>query len=272
VRDGAADTVYNLTMEWSDEGIVLGARRHGEAAAIVTLLTREHGRHAGLVRGGAGKRGRAVYLTGNRVVATWRARLAEHLGNYTCELTHAYAAEVLGERLPLAALAASAALAEAVLPEREPDGAVFDGFAALEDALLGPGWAAAYVCWERNLLAALGFGLDLGACAATGVNDGLVYVSPRTGRAVSAAAGEPYRDRLLALPEFLCDGRPVVVAEQPSTDDILEGLRLTGHFLERCLFAPHDRALPAARQRLVDAVAAIPTLTEPTISGGQNTS
>lgn len=240
-------------MEWTDNAIVLTARRHGEGAAIVTLLTREHGRHAGLVPGGAGKRARGLYEPGNLVLATWRARLEEHLGHFACELVGANAARLLDEPLRLAALAAAAAVAEATLPEREPHPRAFSGTLGLLEALTDPQrpeaeWGAAYVRWELDLLADLGFGLDLRECASTGSNDGLVYVSPKSGRAVSAAAGEPYRDRLLALPGFLL-GRA-----DPDRPQILAGLALTGHFLGRDAFGhgPHARlGEPAARGRLV---------------------
>jgi len=237
-------------MEWADEGIVLSARKHGENAAIVQLLTRGHGRHAGLVRGGAGARARGILQPGNRVQAVWRARLAEHLGTYRCELLHSGGALLLDDAVRLAALAAACALAEAALPEREPHPALFEGLAALIAALQSSdrvaGWGRAYVQWELGLLAELGFGLELSRCAATGRNDELAYVSPRTGQAVSLAAGEPYKDRLLPLPQFL-----VVPGSLPADADVLAGLDLAGHFLERHAFAALHRELPRARALLI---------------------
>jgi DNA repair protein RecO (recombination protein O) len=233
-------------VEWSEDAVVLSARRHGESAAIVTVLTRGQGRYAGLVRGGWGRRGRGLYQPGNRVRAGWRARLAEHLGTLSCELIESAAARFLDDPSRLAALSAAAALSEGALPEREPHPATYDGLLALIDALGGEVWAEAYVLWELGLLAELGYGLDLGRCAATGRNDTLAYVSPRTGRAVSLAAGEPYRDRLLPLPRFLTGqggGGP---------EEVLAGLATTGHFLERHVFQPRDRTLPPARERLAE--------------------
>nr|WP_085122708.1 DNA repair protein RecO [Tistlia consotensis] len=231
-------------MTWSDEAFVLAARPHGESSAVVQLLTRDHGRHAGLVKGGQGRRQRPVLQPGNRVAVSWSARLADHLGNLTLELEAANAAHWLDDAGRLSALASAAAVSEVALPEREPHPACFEAFQALVESLGGAHWAEVYVQWELLLLRELGFGLDLSSCAATGGNDQLAYVSPRSGRAVSLAAAEPYRDRLLALPGFLAGrggGGPVEIAQ---------GLRLTGHFLERHVFHPRDRALPAARQRL----------------------
>ncbi len=238
-------------MQWSDDGFVISTRKHGESAAIVTLLTREHGRHAGLVRGGAGRRQRGTLQIGNLVRANWRARLAEHLGSLTCELTGAHAAGLMDMKMPLFALGAATGLLEMSLPERAPHPEVFEQFAGLIEALAEPGWEARYVRWEVDLLADLGFGLDFSECAATGSNDGLAYVSPRTGRAVSAAAGEPYRDRLLTLPAFLLNNEIAANATQ-----FLDGLTLTGHFFATHVFAPDGRKLPAARIRLVDGIAA----------------
>ncbi|WP_316976428.1 DNA repair protein RecO [Shumkonia mesophila] len=232
-------------MEWTDEGIVLSARKHGETSAIVTLLTRAYGRHAGLVRGGAGKAARGILQPGNRVEAHWRARLAEHLGTLTCEMTHAFAAAVLDDAARLAALSSACAIAEAALPEREPFPSVYDGLLALLGAIENDVWPVAYVRWELGLLTQLGFGLDLSECAATGRNDQLAYVSPKSGRAVSLAAGEPYKGRLLALPAFLAGG-----GNGAGPGALLDGLRLTGHFLERHLFAPMGVPMPAARRRL----------------------
>ena len=238
-------------MEWSDEGIVLSARRHGESAAIAQLLTRAHGRHAGLVHGGASARARAMLQPGNRVQVVWRARLAEQLGSFACELVKSGGALLLDDSLRLAALNASVALAEAALAEREPHPAIFDGLDALISALAASdrisGWGRAQIAWELGVLAELGFGLDLSSCAASGTSEELVYVSPRTGRAVSRAAGEPYKDRLLPLPRFLVEAGTL-----PGDQDILAGLGLTAHFLERHVFASLHRELPQARAHLLE--------------------
>jgi DNA repair protein RecO (recombination protein O) len=234
-------------MEWRDAGFVLAVRRHGESAAIVELLTGEHGRHAGLVRGGQSPRMRAVLQPGNEVAAAWRGRLAEHLGTLTCELARAHAARILDDPDRLAGLTAAAALVAATLPEREPHPDIFASFGSLVQALDSAiDWPARYVGWERDLLAALGFGLDLGRCAATGVTTDLAYVSPRTGRAVSRAAGLPYHDKLLYLPEFLWRAVPA------DRHQIALGIALTGHFLAHHVFLPQGRTLPAARSRLAE--------------------
>jgi DNA repair protein RecO (recombination protein O) len=232
-------------MEWRDTGFVLAARRHGESGVIVELLTAEHGRHAGLVRGGQSPKMRAVLQLGNEVAATWRGRLAEHLGMLTCEPVRAHAARFLGDPDRLAGLAAATALIAAAVPEREPQPDVFTLFTSLIAALdSGLDWQARYVEWEKDLLAALGFGLDLGRCAVTGLTTDLAYVSPRTGRAVSRAAGLRYHDKLLALPGFLWRD------EAADRYQIALGMALTGHFLFHYVFAPHGRTLPAARVRL----------------------
>ena len=233
-------------MDWTDDGIVLSARRHGESAAIVSLLTREHGRHPGLVRGGMGRKMRGVLQPGNMVQAHWRGRLAEHLGSYTCELVHAYAATILDTPLQLAALSAACALAETALPEREPHTAVYDGLRVVLDALDVEWWPSIYVKWELGLLQELGFGLDLSACAATGEVDDLVFVSPKSGRAVSRHAGAPYKGVLLNLPDFLLGGGGAGDLAQ-----VTDGLKLTGFFLERHVY---HGALPPARTRLLQKV------------------
>ncbi|WP_119168318.1 DNA repair protein RecO [Algihabitans albus] len=236
-------------LEWTDEAIVLTARPHGESGAIVSLLTELHGRHSGFVRGGQGRQLRPVLQPGNAVSATWSARLSEHMGNLSLESTAAHAARYLDDRARLAALASSAAVCDRALPDREPHPASYHGLLALIEALAGAHWAEAYVQWEVMLLKDLGYGLDLETCAAGGSNDQLAYVSPRTGRAVSRSAGEPYADRLLPLPRFLI-GRG-----RSAPDDIAMGLRLTAHFLALHVFYPQNSDLPAARKRLTDALA-----------------
>lgn len=234
-------------MEWHDDGIIIGARKHGETSVIATLLTREHGRHAGLIKGGAGKRMRGIVQPGNKVRASWRARLAEHLGNFNLEPIESYAASALSNGDRLAALTSACALVDAALPEREPHPALLDGLEILLCALNDDSvWPIIYVKWEIGLLTELGFGLDLAVCAATGETDDLIYVSPKSGRAVSRAAGEPYKGRLLALPAFLVDpGAPAQIAD---------GLRLTGYFLENHVFLHRDAKMPAARERLFERV------------------
>ena len=232
-------------MQWADAGFVVAARRHGESGLIVELLTREHGRHLGLVRGGQSPKRRSVLQPGNLVAAVWRGRLFEHLGTIACELLRAHAARFLDDPDRLAALASATALLAAALPEREPHADVFAAFAQLLDDLdSAVDWPARYVGWECGLLAALGFGLDLTGCAATGAEADLAYVSPRTGRAVSRAAGRPYHDKLLPLPEFLRLDTPAAEA------DIERGLALTEHFLLHHLLLPQGRRLPPARARL----------------------
>jgi len=235
-------------MDWRDTGIVLGTRRHGETSAVVVLMTRGFGKHAGLVRGATSKRLRALLQPGTEVDAKWRARLEEHLGSYTLELIHGHAAPLLTRPGPLAALSAACTLVDLGLAEREPHPDLYDDMLALFAALAGPDWGAHYVAWEIALLAELGFGLDLSRCAATRRSDQLAYVSPRTGRAVSLSAGDPYKDRLLALPPFLTG------TGSPSPADITQGLRLTGHFLSMNVCAPHNRSLPDVRLRMVDLV------------------
>src|SRR6185312_16400496 len=237
-------------MEWLDEAIVLSARAHGENAAVVALLTPEHGRHAGLVAGGQGRNAQPILQPGNRVKAKWRARLIDQLGHYTLDLANAHAAQWLDDPVILAIIASACAVTEASLPERQPMPGVYAGLATLfglRDAEL---WAPAYIKWEMGLLQALGYGLDLTRCAASGAIDNLIYVSPRTGRAVSAEAGAPYEEKLLPLPPFLL-GEP---SWEPAA--ILQGLELTAHFLRTHVFAhPHSRVLiaqdgdlPRARQ------------------------
>jgi DNA repair protein RecO (recombination protein O) len=230
-------------MEWTDDGIVLAARKHGESGLLVSLLTREHGRHAGLVKGGASRRSLGAYEPGNLVKAVWKARLEEQLGHFQCEPMRAQAAGFLSDAGRLAALTSALALIETAVPEREPHPGLFDSLQGLIGALEDEPWAEIYVRWEVALLAELGFGLDLTACAATGQCEDLTYVSPRTGRAVSRAAGELWKDRLLPLPAFLALGE----GGSPS-----EGLILTGWFLEHHVLAPHRKGLPPARTRLVD--------------------
>jgi DNA repair protein RecO (recombination protein O) len=231
-------------MDWRDTGFVLTTRRHGENGLIAELLTAEHGRHAGLVRGGQSPKRRALLQPGNLVAASWRGRLEEHLGAFDVELVRAHAAALIDDPDRLAALSSAAALIALALAEREPQGDVFRAFATLIEALDSRDWPARYIAWECALLAALGYGLDLSTCAATGVNDNLAYVSPRSGRAVSRSAGAPYHEKLLALPAFLWREAAANGAELDA------GLTLTGYFLHHHVLAPHGRVLPEARARL----------------------
>ncbi len=236
-------------MQWSDEGIVLSARAHGETSAIVELLTRSNGRHLGLVRGGRSKKLRPVLQQGNLVQADWRARLSEHLGSYNVELLEAHAARVLDERTALAGLNTLTALAR-LLPEREPHGPLFD-VALLVLKALGEGdhWPALLVRWELGLLNELGFGLDLDVCVSSGETSDLIYVSPKSGCAVSRNAGAPYKDKLLVLPDFLLPGNGN--GDDPAKVDITNGFRLTGYFFEKNVWHPRDLKPPPARARMI---------------------
>jgi len=236
-------------MEWSDHAIVLASRPHGETGLVASLLTHSHGRHAGFVPGGVSRRARPVWQPGNLVEVAWRARLAVQLGNFTGELREPHAARVLDNAAELSGLAAACAIVDAALPEREPHPAMFEGFRAFLGALGHPGWPAIYVRLELGLLQELGFSLDLEKCAVTGATGDLAYVSPKSGRAVSRAAAEPYREKLMILPAFLSTGG------LPSDDiELRQGLDLTGYFLERHVFWPHNKPLPAARVRFMETL------------------
>ena len=237
-------------MDWSDEGILLSAKPLGEANAVAELFTLGHGRHLGLVRGGRSRRMRPLLQPGNLLRATWRARLSEHLGGFNVELIEAHAGRILDDPRALAAIGSLAGLAR-LLPERDPHPALYAAtlhiLRSFDDGGL---WPVLLVRWELQLLQELGFGLDLSECAATGVDADLAYVSPRSGRAVSRDAGQPYCSRLLKLPAFLLDD-----AAPAGEGDIAAGFALTGHFLERDVLEPHGLTMPQARERLIGLLA-----------------
>lgn len=239
-------------MEWRDEGALLGVRQHGETSAIIEVFTKGHGRHLGVVRGGVSRRIAPILQPGAQLDLTWRARLDAHIGAFTVEPLRSRAAAVMADRQALAALASLTALLAFALPEREPHPALYARSVALLDALgQAPDWREAYLRWELALLEELGFGLDLSRCAATGATEELIFVSPKSGAAVSRAGAGPWAERLLPLPPVL-RGLP---AGAPG--ELAEGLRTTGHFLQAWLApALGDKPLPAARARLVALLAA----------------
>lgn len=236
-------------MEWSDEGLIIGARRHGETSLILEVMTGAHGRHLGLVRGGRGKRMQPLMQPGNAVELTWRARLEEHLGFFAVEVTRLRAADLMGRPASLHALNLVGSLLR-LLAEREPHQALFAAASAILDGPDAAEAPALIVRFEALILAECGFGLDLTSCAATRTVEDLVYVSPKSGRAVSRLAGEPYHDRLLPLPPFMRQGaRGGTPVERI---DVMQGFALTGYFLARDLFGPRGLALPDARQAYLD--------------------
>ena len=240
-------------MDWRDEGIFLGGKPLGEANLIAEILTLEHGRHLGLVRGGRSRRIRPLLQPGNLVGVTWRARLSEHLGGFNVELMEAHGARALDDAAALSAIGTMAGLVK-LLPERDPHPELYAATLHVLRSFGEPDiWPVLLVHWEFQLLQEIGFGLDLTECAATGTVEELIYVSPRSGRAVSREAGAPYGDKLLALPAFLLDETaPLTPA------DIAAGFALTGYFLERDVLEPHGMKLPSARERLLDLLARKP--------------
>jgi len=240
-------------MEWSDEGVILSVRAHGETAAVVELFTRLHGRHLGLVHGGRSRKMRPVLQVGNHVDAVWKGRLAEHLGHVSVELRRGYAASAMEEAATLAGLSSMCMLAR-LLPERDPHPNLYEVtlfvLSFLDDVSV---WPALVVRWELALLDEMGVGLDLASCAATGATENLAFVSPKSGRAVSADAAAPYAERLLPLPGFLRKGRHADV----SAEDILRGFALTGYFLDQRVLRPREEELPEVRKRLVGLLPAV---------------
>lgn len=235
-------------IEWRDEGVLLAVRKHGENAVIIDVLTQSHGRHAGVVRGGAGRKQAPVLQPGAQLDLVWKARLEEHLGSFTVEPLRSRAAQVMTDPLALAGLSSTVGLLYFSLPEREIYPKLYTISVNLLDLMcVTDAWPLAYLQWEIQLLEMLGFGLDLSRCAVSGGIDDLTYISPKTGRAVAAHHAGEWKTRLLPLV-------PCMKGEgNAENNEISEGLRTTGHFLEKWL-APSlgDRPLPVARQRLVD--------------------
>ncbi len=238
-------------MEWSEPGTIIGTRRHGEGSVIVEVFTAEHGRHMGLVRGGRGRRMRSVLQPGNRVFATWRARLSDHLGYFRVEPDRLDAAHYMADPLRLAALNSINELVR-LLPERDSHDHLYAAYIHILDYIQGDEeWADQFVRWQLLLLQELGFGLDLTCCAASGEVDNLVYVSPKTGRAIGAVAGEPYKDKLLPLPQFLVQDQHV----NPQWRDVKKGLQLTGYFLTRQVYEPRGIEPPESGERMTRLLA-----------------
>ena len=231
-------------MEWRDEAMVLGVRRHGETSVIAELMTRDHGRHLGLVRGGRSRQMQPILQAGNSVDAVWRARIEEHLGLYALEGLKLRTSDFMTSARALHGMGLIGALLR-LLPEREPHRRLYDMAAVIVDALSDAGLVPALIVrFELEILVELGFGLDLTECAATGATEDLVFVSPKSGRAVSRAAGEPYVDRMLPLPAFLMSDTP---ERQVEFAQVRDGFRLTGYFLQRDIFAPRGMQMPDAR-------------------------
>lgn len=238
-------------MDWTSTGILLSSRPHGEHAAILDLFTPDHGRHAGVVHGGQSRKKSPILQPGNQLTVAWRARLSDHMGSYTVELERDRAAGLMSDRLRLAGLAAVTGMLAYGLPERQAMPGLYDRSAELLDVMaITRAWPLLYLRWELNLLTELGFGLDLSACAATGINDELIYVSPRSGRAVSRHAGAEWADRMLPLP-------PCLKGEGPAEDaEIALALSTTGYFLHKHLHGQWSgQPFPAARDRLLDLLA-----------------
>lgn len=237
-------------MEWRDEGVLISVRPHGESAAIIEVFTAEHGRYAGVVRGGASRRMSPHLQPGTQLAVAWTARLGEHLGSFAPEPLRSRAA-ILSDRRALAGLNAVCALLHISLPEREPHPRLWQATNALLDAMAtAPGWEPMYLHWELLLLEDLGFGLDLSSCAVTGAREGLAFVSPRSGRAVSESGAGEWATKLLPLPAVLRTG------EAAPPEDLTAAMALTGHFLHLGLEPVlQNRPLPDARQRLTDLFA-----------------
>jgi DNA repair protein RecO (recombination protein O) len=230
--------------EWQDSGIILSVRGHGDTGGVVSILTREHGRAMGYVYGATSTKTRGVLEPGNLVSIDWKAKSNDQLGTFTLELEKSIAADVMDDAAKLTAMQSACVLADKTLPEREKHEGMYEGTKALMASFATDIWAPTYIYWEIGLLRELGFGLDLSRCAATGAVDNLIYVSPKSGCAVSAEAGAIYKEKLLALPGFL---RGQGSFEE---SDILNGLKLTGHFLLHRVFSLSNSNLPESRLRL----------------------
>jgi DNA repair protein RecO (recombination protein O) len=239
-------------MQWTDHSILLSTRKYGENSALIRVLSLQNGVYSGVIRGIHSKTNRGILQPGNIVGATWQARLSEQLGMFKCELIEANTAHIMHDGERLNALSSACALIESALPERHPYPRLYSVFQSFLHTLRDTEvWLEHYVRLELEVLSESGFGLDLRTCAATGTTDKLIYVSPKSGRAVSQLAGEPYHDKMLPLPPFLLG---VYKKNRVESSEILDGLHLTGYFLDQWLFAPHNKKIPATRARLIASI------------------
>jgi DNA repair protein RecO (recombination protein O) len=234
-------------MQWLDQAIIISIKKFGEKSAILNLLTKNHGLHKGVIRNITTKTAISTYQIGNKVEASWKARLSEHIGSFNLELVEPIVAYFFDERLKLSALLSACSLIDNSLAERHYEKAIYEKFTLLIDKLKrSDNWQQEYVEFEMLLLSELGFGIDLEQCAATGVTKDLIYVSPKSSRAVSRAAGDAYKDKLLKLPAFLHLGR-----DEANSEEILQGLTLTGYFLGKS-FYDRNKTLPSSRSRMIE--------------------
>ncbi|SEK63363.1 DNA replication and repair protein RecO [Xaviernesmea oryzae] len=235
-------------MQWTDQAVVLGIKRLGEASVVAEVMSRAHGRHLGIVRGGRSRAMQPVLQPGNLVELTWRARLDEHLGEFRIEPIRLRAAKLMEAATSVYGVQALAVLLR-LLPERDPHPHLFEALDVILDHMEDPAEAGElFIRFEIAVLNDLGFGLDLSQCAATGGNDDLAYVSPKTGRAVSRSAGEPYADKLFALPPFLTR-----TGGGADFSALAEAFRMTGYFLHRHVYEPRGLEASAARDGFVQA-------------------
>ncbi len=238
-------------MQWADDGIIIGVRKFSERDALVSLFTRQHGCYRAIAKHALTSKQRGTFEPGNHVHARWNARLAEHMGTLACELLHPVAAVVMQDRMALTALLSCCSLLDTALHERDPHPMLYDRFAQVLEAMLHrEDWQKHYLLFERDLLQELGFGLDLSECAATGSTESLIYISPKSGRAVSAEAGQAYHDRMLPLPHVFKDE---TITPKPA--EILDAMRVCGYFLGVWLFEPRGQSMPDARRRLGELIA-----------------
>ncbi|MCF6272130.1 MAG: DNA repair protein RecO [Rhodobacteraceae bacterium] len=235
-------------MEWQDQGVLLNVRRHGENAAIIEVLTKNHGRHAGLVHGGASKKSAALLQAGTQLSLTWRARLEDQLGSFSAELLSSRSVALLTHKQNLYAFNALSAMFLRYLPEREPNPRLYSSVLSLLEAMVdGQEWHAGYCFLELQLLTELGYGLELSCCVVSGQTTDLAYISPKSGCAVSTKSARGFESRLLKFPDFLQSDNPTSI----SAKDFYNALLLTGHFFQKWI-PTHTPELPKARQRLAD--------------------
>jgi len=239
-------------LEWQDNGIILSVRGHGETGGIASILTCNYGRMMGYIHGATSTKKRGVLEPGNLVSVHWKAKSHNQLGTFTLELEKSHAAEIMENPIKLTAMQSACALADKTLPEREKHIGVYEGTKALMASFGTAIWTPTYIYWELSLLREIGFALNLSKCVVTGTTENLIYVSPKSGCAVSGEAGELYKEKLLSLPPFLRS------EEGFKESDILDGLKLTGHFLLHRVFSQSNSNLPEPRLRLEERIRSCP--------------